>query len=174
MTAWDGDEKILFVLSQVNEGTLLESARLEQMAQMGKELEKLDVVKATMTLADFPMPQDDTGEIRFESIKEAAPSKGAGVTAWDGWRKKVLAEQSIVPGVLSKDATTTILWVELDFDTDDLLAFIPALEKIRAVVAKYETKEGIKYDMAGIPAVRADVSATMQKDMQLFTSVSFW
>ena len=173
LKAWDGDEKLLFVLSEVKEGTLLQADRLKQMAAMGKKLETLDVVKATMTLADFPMPQEDTGEIRFESIEEAAPTDPENTEAWTRWRKRVLAEESIVPGILSKDGQTTILWVELDFNTDDLLAFIPALEKIRAVVASYENQAGINYEMAGIPAVRADVSATMQKDMKLYTSISF-
>jgi uncharacterized protein len=173
LKAWDGDEKLLFVLAEVEEGSLLQAKRLSQMTALGEALQQVDVVKATMTLADFPMPQEDTGEIRFESIEEAAPPQGGPAQAWKVWRTRVLNEPNIVPSILSKDGRTSMLWVELDFDTDDLLAFIPALEKIREVVAQYESKEGIHFEMAGIPAVRADVSATMQRDMKTYTSLSF-
>ena len=65
------------------------------------------------------------------------------------------------------------MWVELAFNTDDLLAFIPALAEIRAVIEKYDGQNGLAFQTAGIPAVRADVSQKMQEDMNVFTGLSF-
>ncbi|MBL90542.1 MAG: hypothetical protein CMH56_01845 [Myxococcales bacterium] len=171
--AWNGDEKILFVLAQAQDGTLLEEPRLSQLDELGTALKKLDVVHDTMSLPQFPMPQENTGTIGFDSIQEAAPQAAKNDPRWQKWQQKILKEQTIVPSMLSADGQVSVVLVELDFDTDDLLAFIPALAEIRAVVSKFQDKEGLQYQMAGIPAVRADVSQKMQKDMNVYTSVSF-
>lgn len=173
LEAWDGDEKILFVLAEAERGTLLEKSRLAHLNDLGAALKKLKVVKETVSLAQFPMPQENTGEIVFQTIREAAPQAPKGDKQWEVWRQKILREKNIVPGMLSKDGKVSVMLVELDFNTDDLLAFIPALAEIRSVIAQYEGKEGLHFETAGIPAVRADVSQKMQEDMKSYTSISF-
>ena len=173
LEAWNGDEKILFILAQVKEGTLLESDRLDHLNELAVALKKRDVVRETVSLAQFPMPQENTGDLVFESIRDAAPKVSNESAQWEAWREEILKEDSIVPSMLSADGKISVMLVELDFDTDDLLAFIPALADIRSVVSQFEGQHGFHFETAGIPAVRADVSQKMQTDMNVYTSISF-
>lgn len=167
---WGSEDGVLLVLAQLDGSSpddFTSRDRLLQLDQVMKALEASDAVKRTVGLSRIPRDAGSIGTLSFKPVRDLAPASDDG----GRFRRALLDDSALVPGLLSKDARATMILVELAIDSDDIIAFQPAVETVRAVLRAQEQR-GLSLLCAGIPAVRADLVQTIKTDQIVFASLT--
>ncbi len=165
--AWGSEDGVLLVLAQLDSSstdTFTSRARMAQLEALMKALEAHDVVERAFGLPRLPRDAGSVGTLSFKPLLELADDSGA-------FGERLLADQLVVPTLLSADARATVMLVELAINSDDVLAFRPAVDAIREILGEHE-RDGLTLIGAGIPAVRADLVQTIQTEQTLFGTLT--
>jgi uncharacterized protein len=160
---WGSDDNLLFIAAQSNNGSWLSPANLQILDDVSGRLESLPSVKSAISLPRIPLPDPDSvNTISFITLKEEATRHKTNQEQ-EIFRKKILADRQLSPSILSRSEKVSGLFVELAIDSDDLIAFVPAIKSIRDALQEFETHE-VTFACAGIPAVRADLIESIESE----------
>ncbi|MCB9746127.1 MAG: MMPL family transporter [Alphaproteobacteria bacterium] len=167
---WGPDDDRLLVLIEVDgpEGVLGRSA-LERIEALDAALSADPGVAEVLSLTDMkrlrrPMP----GVVLPTPLLSAMPRDPS---AWAAWRAELLADPSLVPGLLSADGRASAMVVRLGVNTDSINVIRPVVRRLQAVLEASEG-EGLRLVAAGLPAARADLLEVLIRDQMFFIPVA--
>ncbi len=144
--AFGPDDASLIAVAERPDGAgWLEPDGLETLAALAEHAETIDGVRSAVSIASLPIPDPRGGPPR-----PAAAWLGRGPEG----RATVLASP-LVPALLSRDAQTAALVIELDTSSDDVARAAPRVEAVAAALAQEAAAHpGVTVRVAGVPAVR--------------------
>ncbi len=172
---WGADDDLVFVLVHTDpddQAGVLGRARLEAIAELARELESIEGVARTGTIANqlVPRPAILAGEgetIEFVDLAERARLAGLG----EQLRRPLLERMPFVPALLSLDGRNTLVIVELAFSSDDVMRTAAVVAELRGRLAELEptlASLGLSWELAGIPAIRAGFFELVVHDQTRF------
>lgn len=153
LNEWGADDLMILVVDG-GESSLLTRARLDVLSEVREAVETHPLVGATRSLVDHRRPQLSFFGIRSVPLVETMPIEETSLAAW---QKGVLADESIVPSLLSVDGTKSAVVLTLTVDTDDMTANRRVLNGLNERLTAYEGREGLSFNLAGIPSLRGGV-----------------
>ncbi len=161
---WGPDDDMLVVVVTATSGDLLTRARIETIGRLADELAALpDVRRVTSVATQEIVRPGDTPDDALPVWELAALDIPANMT-----REDLLEEMPFVPLLLSTDAKYAAIVVTLAFSSDDVAANVPALRRIADVVDAFSGRDGLRFSVAGLPAIRATfVSLTVHDQRRL-------
>lgn len=163
---WGKDDNQLLVLVSADSGALLTRPRLRRMAWAAHALDSLASVLRVQGLADMPGFNESEGFVpRLPRIADSAPP-GQG-RAHRGWTWRLTHNSPYVPLLLSADGEVSALLVSLDPELGDTetIAVVAAIEQR---LRSFQGFEGLRYELAGVPAMRAAIFELMLGDQMRF------
>jgi uncharacterized protein len=141
---WGHDDGTAIVVLDLDEGDVLEHARLDEVRALADELRGLPEVIRVDAISDHPA--------------SAAVAKGSRpARAW-------LHVPPLVPLLLAQDERATALVVRLGFGSDQLDRTVAAMQSIDEVVARHDTVAGLRMRTGGLPAIRAAFARDVVRD----------
>jgi predicted RND superfamily exporter protein len=148
---WGPDDDVLMIVVTAPTGDLLTRSRIETIGRLAGELAALPDVRRVTSVATQEIVRP--GETRDDALPVwELPSIDipANMT-----REDLLERLPFVPLLLSIDAKYAAIVVKLAFSSDDVMANVPALGHIQRVVDDFGGQDGLRFSVAGLPAIRA-------------------
>ncbi|GEM_PF-748964 len=174
---WGADDDVVLVLVRARAGepaNLLTPGRLSAIADLGASLRASPLTRGVLDVASAPLPIPRLGPgtaLGATDLRQLiARSPGVPDIAPDIARD-IAADTPLVPRLLSADADLSALAVELQFSSDDVLRTRAAVEDLRAIAAEHEAalaEQGLRWELAGVPAIRASFFALVIHDQLIF------
>ncbi len=164
---WGKDDNQLLVLASADSGALLTRPRLYRLRQLGRSLDSLEAVIAVASLAEMPTVRMRGGGLMrdVESVVESVPPTDS--RQYRGWVWQLTHASPYVPLLLSEDAQVSALLITLDPDLGDTET-IGVVQGIQARVADFDGPLGLRFRLAGVPAMRASIFALLVGDQLFF------
>jgi len=161
---WGPDDDVLMIVVTADSGDLLTRPRIEAIGRLADELAALPDVRRVTSIATQEIVRPG------ETLDDALPvwelpslDIPANMT-----RDDLLEELPFVPLLLSTDARFAAIVVTLSFSSDDVTVNVPALDRITHVVDTFGGGDGLRFSVAGLPAIRATfVSLTVHDQRRL-------
>ncbi len=162
---WGPDDSLLMVTVESEGGDLLEPARLSMLSELSEQLSVSDGVATVHSLPKSPrMHSILPGMMDLSPIDEALPGDDADSDELARWRTELLNHPTLVPQLLAPDGSTAVIVVELAVSSDQIHEMRPIVANLREVVAGFEGRNGLHFETAGVPAVRADFFDVIYRD----------
>jgi predicted RND superfamily exporter protein len=155
---WGADDTTLTVTARAAE-PFTSDAGVQRLRDLEDTLRRLPAVRDARSFATFPVARDAGGLLEVKTPVE--------MTAAD--RRTLLEDPLVVPALLSEDARSTALLVELATRGDDILSYRPLVREVRDAI---EAVDDLELAVAGIPAVRAELVENIMGDQVWFVSLS--
>ena len=149
---WGADDLMILVVDG-GASTLLTRERLTLLEEVRGVVETHPLVGATRSLVDHRKPQLSFG-IRAVPLIETMPQDAQSM---ESWQTSVLNDAAIVPSLLSEDGRKSAVVLTLTVDTDDMTANRQVLNGLNERLEAYEGREGLSFNLAGIPSLRGGV-----------------
>ena len=161
---WGPDDNELLALVEVRAGTLLEPERVTALLRVARALERLPGVERVLALPDLPdwrRRDPERDDLRVRRLADSLLSdQGASAL-----RREIVADSPYVPAVLSRDGQASLMAIRLFADeTDDILRVRRRVGAVRRLLREEQGTHGMRFTLAGIPAVRADAVALLIRD----------
>lgn len=164
---WGTDESLLFVLVETEGDFVLGAKGRVVLDDIERAVGDVEGVKTVLNPLAIKLPADEAGALSLKSVRERVDGLDDETA-----RALLVSQDDLVPMVLSQDGRRTLMFIELDLDADNILAFEPVLAGIRAALAPISARPGIEVFTAGIPAVRADMVEGIKTDQTFFLLLS--
>ncbi|HUF47370.1 MAG TPA: MMPL family transporter [Vicinamibacterales bacterium] len=148
---WGPDDNVLMVVVRANEGDLLTRNRIETIGRLAEALGQVPAVRDVSSVATQRVAPPGEPFDRAQPVWALPPLDPAGPMT----RDELLARLPFVPLLLSTDARSAAVVVELAISSDDPAALLPVVERLASVLDDFAGVEGLAFEMAGVPAVRA-------------------
>lgn len=173
-SAWGADDDLLFVLVHTDdlEAGVLDRDRLDAIAELARALESVEGVERSTTIANqlVPLPallRDEATTIEFATLVERTHLDTLDPQQRQTW----LTRMPFVPALLSLDARSTLIVVELAFSSDDVMRTEALVQDVRARLAERQPELdalGLDWELAGVAAIRAGFFELVVHDQSRF------
>lgn len=167
---WGGDD-LLVVVVEATDGNLLQRARLDAMDALVDEIDAVPGVTRVMSLTRQPRANRGIAGIFIPIPLLATAPKDDADPRMEQWRKRLVADPAIVPSFLSPDGRYGSLLVALGVDGSDLQAVKPVVDRVAAVL-EGRSGDGLRFHVAGVPAIRADILDVIVGDQIRFVPMA--
>ncbi len=168
---WGKDDNQLLVLVSADSGALLTRPRLRRMAWAASALDSLASVLRVQGLADMPGFNESEGFVpRLPRIADSVPRGPS--RAHRSWIWKLTHNSPYVPLLLSADGEVSSLLVTLDPELGDTET-IAVVASIKGRLQHFQGFEGLRFELAGVPAMRAAIFELMLGDQKRFMPLAF-
>jgi hydrophobe/amphiphile efflux-3 (HAE3) family protein len=167
---WGEDDMLLVVVDGGEQG-LLTRERLEAVDGLVGKVEAVEGVAKVISLTRIPRAKRGFAGAWIPQPLLASVPRSGGEEAVAAWRTSLLADPRVVPSYLSKDGRYGVIMVALSVDTNDLTAVSPVVNAVERVVAESPT-DGLSYEVAGVPAIRAHILDVIVRDQFLFVPLA--
>ena len=124
------------------EETLLTQARLSQLERVREAVEAHPEVGETRTLADHKRPKMSFFGVQSVPLIDTMP---ADPTSLEAWRVSVLADEALVPSLISADGRVASLVLTPTIDTDDMAANNRLLGDLNDLLVQFEGVEVVLF-----------------------------
>jgi len=148
---WGPDDDLVLVVVEAADGDLLTQSRLEAIGRIADALRALPDVRGVTSVAGQRVVLPGSTFDEAVPLWDLPPFGEAGPMS----REAVLARLPYVPLLLSADGRYAAVVVRLGFPADDTDRVVAAVDRISAVVAAFEGRNGFAIGMAGVPVFRA-------------------
>lgn len=172
---WGADDDTLLVLVRAGPERehLLDPEALAAIHELAEDLRGAEAVAAVTTVADAPLPRPglftEPGELEATDL----PSLVERVHADEkpDVRRDLLERLPFVPALLSADARSTVVAVELEFSSDDVMRTRATVDGLEDILAEHDgalAELGLERELAGVPAIRASFFSLLVHDQAIF------
>ncbi len=142
------------------EGTFLEKDRAARLRAATESILKLEGVRRAVSIASVEGAFDSGNEISIGNLMEnTAPEK---------WNERLLNDPLLSPALITKDARTTSVIVEINDMSLDQMKLIQGTMRTTLKEALPEAE----VEIGGAPAIQGDLSTLLNKELGLFILLS--
>jgi predicted RND superfamily exporter protein len=170
-----GEDDMLLVVADGGEDGLLTRERLRALDDLATSLESVEGVGRVVSVTRVPrVNRAGPGVFVPVPLLATVPPADAAPERVEAFRSRLLADPALVPSYLSADGRYGVVMIALSVDTGDLAKVLPVVEGIEGAVLGDTPPglEGVRFHVAGIPAIRADVLDVIVADQVLFVPIS--
>jgi predicted RND superfamily exporter protein len=171
---WGRDDLTLLVVANATDGDVLTQARQAELARLRDTLRALPSVKRVAGLPDAPIPllegasAHDDGVFTMPTVEALARARRL---SEPHVREAITRAPGVVPALLSRDAKSAALVVELALETDDIGPLRPIVEEIERAVGAQRV-DGMRLSLAGLPASRTAFLRLTLRDQTRLVSLA--
>ncbi len=166
---WGADDAIVSVA--VTGNTILTNEGMHTLVETADALRALPFVASVHALPDaVALVGQHPGELMMDTVLATVPDS---TSMRAQWRARLLRADHLVPQLLAKDGSATLILVALKGKVQDSIKLVPRIEKIRETIARMEASSDLRFQAGGIPTIRADVNRTTHRDQAIIVPLSF-
>ena len=165
---WGADD-VMAVVIDGNGETLLTPKRLELIEAARERIRTHSSVGETRTVADHKRARASFFGVRSVPLLETMPTEPEELLTW---QEGVLADDVLVPGLVSPSGEYASIIVSLTMDTDDMSANRKLVYELKSRLADLQGKEGLTFYFAGIPSLRGSVIDAIVGDQLILVPIS--
>lgn len=142
---WGADDRRLVVIIHPPAGGI-DREVFAEIDAVAETLRRDPEVDATLTLGQL---RPDRSQPPLTQMLAALPAEAAAAAM-----KTLLADARVVPLWISQDHRALVMLVDLATSTDDLPTTARTIERLRRRLNDLESSSALRFDLAGVPAVR--------------------
>lgn len=176
---WGADDDTLLVLIHPLDADdpvgVLGRERLLAIAELSAALGATAQVRDASSIADLTLPLPTlVGQPRTTTFVELAQELDLAAQPIET-RQALLERLPIVPALLSADGRDTVIVVELEFSSDDIVrtrAVVGQLERVLDEHAAALAELGLTHELTGVPGIRAGFFELIVRDQAVFVPLT--
>lgn len=146
----------LIQLKNSEQGNWLQLDRMTQLSGATARLKDIPGVSEALSIATVDGATDVHGVLNVGSLVEMTPPAM--------WNQRILGDQLLSPGLVSKDARTVMVYVQLQNANVDLLVSFE--NQFRKTLS--ESFPNSQVSIGGVPAVQTDLGLLLDKELRNF------
>jgi predicted RND superfamily exporter protein len=176
-----GEDDMLIVIVDGGEDGLLTHARLKEVDAFAARLAEIQGVKKVLSLTAANRPNRVPGGMHvpvplISTVPRPGEDGTVDATRLADWQARTLADPQLVPVFLSANGRYGTIMAALSVDTSDLTEVRPVVhaveDLIQGVAAEAPQGGGVRFQVAGVPAIRADILDVIVHDQILLVPIS--
>jgi uncharacterized protein len=127
--------------------------RIERLAKLTKTVSDIESVQVALSVANVVGAASEGDELSVGELTRLVPQKD--------WAKRILKDPLLTPNLISADARTVLLFVQLKgADVTDMVAIEQTMNKLLA-----ETFPEANTSVGGVPAIQTDLGLLLNKEL---------
>ena len=139
----------------------LSDKNLRGLEALTSQLEKLSEAKKVISISNVQAAGEDPNSLSVGPLVKMTSSQDR--------HRRILGDSLLTPNLISKDARTTLVMIDIGFIPLDKTAGIE--KAVREKCHKIFPEAGI--EVGGVPAIQSDVGILLMKELKNFVSLAF-